>query len=244
MSIASVTDGIITNNGTTSTSTSTSSGSSLDKDAFLQLLVTQMQYQDPLEPTSNTEYIAQLATFSELEQMQNLSASMDLQRASALVGEEVILKVTSEYTGLTTYVRGPVDYVQIENGVPLLSVNGSLYSLDDLDSVADSTYLNAADSTYEWMINFQALPSAAQLTEDDMEDVQALLDEYDSFSDYELTFIGTTFQEMLEEYRDKMDELNLLYSDTEVDTDEEVDTEDGDTDVEVDTEAGDTEAEV
>ena len=44
-----------------SNKTDSSSGSSLDKDAFLKLLVTQMQYQDPLEPTSNMEYMAQLA---------------------------------------------------------------------------------------------------------------------------------------------------------------------------------------
>ena len=51
----------------------TASGNSMDKEAFLQLLVAQMKYQDPLQPTSNTEYISQYATFSELEQMQNMS---------------------------------------------------------------------------------------------------------------------------------------------------------------------------
>ena len=42
------------------------SGGEMDKDAFLQLLVAQMKYQDPLEPTSNTEYVSKYATFSEL----------------------------------------------------------------------------------------------------------------------------------------------------------------------------------
>ena len=50
------------------TSTESKAKNELGKDAFLQLLVTQMKYQDPLNPSSNTEYIAQLATFSQLEQ--------------------------------------------------------------------------------------------------------------------------------------------------------------------------------
>ena len=65
------------------------SSSSLGKDDFLQLLVAQMKYQDPMEPTSNTEYIQQYATYSELEQMMNMSETMDLQRASGLVGQMV-----------------------------------------------------------------------------------------------------------------------------------------------------------
>ena len=59
----------------------------LGKDAFLQLLVTQMKYQDPLNPSSNTEYIAQLATFSQLEQMQNLGAMTSNSQALSLVGK-------------------------------------------------------------------------------------------------------------------------------------------------------------
>ena len=59
----------------TSQETEKKTGSALDKDDFLMLLVTQMKYQDPLEPESNTEYVAQLAQFSSLEQMQNLNST-------------------------------------------------------------------------------------------------------------------------------------------------------------------------
>ena len=79
----------------TSVSKAAKSSSGMDKEAFLQLLVAQMKYQDPLEPTSNTEYIAQYAQFSQVEQMQNMSNSMDLQRASSLVGKEVYIKTTT-----------------------------------------------------------------------------------------------------------------------------------------------------
>ena len=70
-----------------SSSTSKKSGGSLDKDAFLQLLVAQMKYQDPLEPTDNTEYISQLATFSQLEETQNMQASLQEMEANSLVGK-------------------------------------------------------------------------------------------------------------------------------------------------------------
>lgn len=50
----------------------------MGKDAFMQLLVTQMAYQNPLEPMENTEFIAQLAQFSALEQQQNIAAGIEL----------------------------------------------------------------------------------------------------------------------------------------------------------------------
>lgn len=49
----------------------------LDKDAFLKLLTTQLQHQDPLNPMENAEFVAQLAQFSSLEQLQGISDGME-----------------------------------------------------------------------------------------------------------------------------------------------------------------------
>lgn len=113
---------------------------SLGKEDFLLLLVTQMQYQDPLEPTSNTEYVAQLAQFSELEQMENLNSTTVNTSAYSLVGKEVKIEQTSS-TGQITEVQGTVDYVTIQNNKAYVSVNGDLYSYDDIAEVIDSAYL-------------------------------------------------------------------------------------------------------
>lgn len=115
-------------------------GNKLDKDSFLQLLVTQMKYQDPLNPSSNTEYVAQLATFSQLEQLQNLSNASSTSQAFGLVGKTVDV-TTENATGNTTTITGKVDYVVVANGEAKLSVNGNLYSTDQLATVLDSNYV-------------------------------------------------------------------------------------------------------
>lgn len=120
--------------------TETASNSALDKDAFLQLLVTQMQYQDPLEPTDNTEYMSQLAQFSELEAMNNLGTSFSNSQALGLVGEYVILNVTDN-AGNPKQVGGLVQYVTISNNQALLRVNDEYYSMDAFDSVVDWDYV-------------------------------------------------------------------------------------------------------
>ena len=68
----------VTNNNTQDTTQAVSKAAkdTLGKDAFLQLLVTQMRYQDPLDPMDNGEYLAQLAQFSALEQMTNVATGL------------------------------------------------------------------------------------------------------------------------------------------------------------------------
>lgn len=183
-----------------------SSSSSLDKDAFLQLLVAQMKYQDPLEPTSNTEYISQFATFSELEQMQNMSASMDLSRASGLVGQTVYMKTTSS-SGDTSYVEGRVDYVYYENGKAYLSINEELYSLDDLDTVVDETYYNAYNEALALAVSINKLPSVKNLTLAERAKVEEIYATYNNMSEYEKTFMSSDYKTLINQYYQKMQEL-------------------------------------
>ena len=127
---------------TTPTYEKRNTGDSLDKQAFLQLLVAQMQYQDPLEPMDNTEYISQLAQFSALEAMQNVDQTLTNQNAFNLVGKQVIMSVGSEDGSTTAEIAGKVDFVQIIDGKAYVSIEDKMYSIDDLEYVVSDDYLN------------------------------------------------------------------------------------------------------
>lgn len=139
--IQSVNKGMVEQKSVLPTNTATSS---LGKDAFLQLLVTQMKYQDPLNPNTDTEFVAQLATFSQLEQLQNLSQTSTNSQAFSLVGKDVVVK-TINSTGEVAFKQGRVDFVNMSKGKVQLSINGNSYSMDDLCQVIDSYYLVLKD---------------------------------------------------------------------------------------------------
>ena len=183
-----------------------SSKSGMDKEAFLQLLVAQMKYQDPLEPTSNTEYISQYAQFSQVEQMQNMSSSMDLQRASSLVGKEVYIKTTTS-SGETKLVQGRVDYVSYENNKAYLYINEKKYSIDDLDSIVDANYLDAYNKAYNFTVKLNKLPNVNGIDSTDGESIDELEKEYNKMSDYEKSFLTKDTVTSLNKYIERLKEI-------------------------------------
>lgn len=192
-----------------SSSKSKASASSLDKEAFLQLLVAQMKYQDPLEPTDNTEYISQLATFSELEEMQNMVVSNELARSSGLVGQEVICKVTNSSTGATEYVQGYVDYVVYENNKAYVSIQDALYSVDDVYEVVDPTYSEAFELGKKFVSAVASLPKLNDLTLEYEEAIKTLRATFNEMTDYQKSFVAKDVMELFGKYESKIKELKL-----------------------------------
>lgn len=202
----------------TTTEDTTASNNDLGYDQFLQLLCAEMQYQDPLEPTSNTEYVAQLATFSQMEATLSMQNTLESSNANSLVGQYVIVKSTSSTTGETTAVAGFVDYIQYENGTPYLSINGSLYKASDVYEVADVDYIEAVTLAQSFTAAVAKLPAVSKLTTAWKTDVENLSTVYNSLTSYQKSFIDsdtlTTFNELVA----KMKELTADSSDSATDS--------------------------
>ncbi len=139
-----------------------------DKDAFMQILVAQMKYQDPMEPTSNTEYINQYATFTQVEQLSNMANAMSLSRASEMVGKTVVVSQTNPDTGKTTEVEGTVDFVTYSGNKAYLNINGTNYSIDDVSQVLDPNYTSAVEAVKDFQKAIDKLPTSLDMvTEED-----------------------------------------------------------------------------
>mgnify|MGYP003325079003 CR=1 FL=1 len=109
----------------------------LGQDEFLKLLVTQMRNQDPLKPVSDTEFIAQMAQFSNLEQTKQMSGDIAQLRAgnalaqgTALMGRHVRLAGDEN-----TFTNGIVTDLEVKEGEVSLIVNNKAYELGQVVSV-------------------------------------------------------------------------------------------------------------
>lgn len=107
-----------------------SDGSILDKNDFLKLFVAQMQYQDPSKPMDNSQMMAQMASFSSLEQMANMATASQQSNAVSLIGKTVTYK--DKLGGTFT---GVVDKVTTEGGKAALVVGNQNVQLDQVTQV-------------------------------------------------------------------------------------------------------------
>jgi len=180
--------------------------SGITSDTFLQLLVAEMQNQDPLEPTSNTEWVSQYATFSQVSAVNQIGDQVQSMEAKNLVGEYVILKVTND-KGNTDYVSGQVDYVTYEENKAYLSVNGSLYSIDDLDTVASSEYMEAYNLASDMADVIKKLPNVDVITTSYKEEVFKLKEQADNMTAYQKTFLDQSVFDKIDEYYNKLKPL-------------------------------------
>ncbi len=112
----------------------------LGEDAFMQLLLAQLQNQDPLNPMEDMDFIAQLAQFNSLSQLAKMSQSLEdllqaqsLGQGSALIGKSV--------TGLSSsgeLISGVVSGLQMVGGAVTLDLDGQRMPLSDVQSVTQT----------------------------------------------------------------------------------------------------------
>jgi len=121
----------------------------LGKDEFLKILMTQLQHQDPLDPMDDKDFIAQMATFSQLEQTMNMASSIDklvdnqlmspVIQYSHMIGKEVSYENVKEDKN-KEIVTSKVVSVSQQNGWAILELeNGEEIYADSILKVSDVT---------------------------------------------------------------------------------------------------------
>lgn len=114
-------------------------GDNLGKDDFLQLLTTQLKYQDPLEPMSNENFVAQLAQFSSLEQMQNVSSAQNKLTNVSMIGKYVLGYDSENAMEISGMVRGVIfdennPQLVVDTGDPVMPQ--AVLNMDDIEEIS------------------------------------------------------------------------------------------------------------
>jgi flagellar basal-body rod modification protein FlgD len=129
-----------TTQNTTATQRTTSQ--ELGKDEFLQILAMQLSNQDPLEPMSDTDFIAQMAQFSSLEQMQALNSAFSSYQTYSLMGKNVLATVSDEAGG-TAQIYGEVTGIVRENDTDYLQIGEYLVPQSAVSAIYDDDAMDA-----------------------------------------------------------------------------------------------------
>jgi len=115
----------------------------LGRDAFLMLLMTQLQFQDPLNPMENHEFVAQMAQFSALEQMQSMNQSVQMQQANSMLGRWVEGSFFNGAQGAWNEVAGFVESVVMQGGEAHLRIGDDLLPASRVNRVYPDLFLES-----------------------------------------------------------------------------------------------------
>jgi flagellar basal-body rod modification protein FlgD len=135
----------ITNSPSTAISTigatTAAAKNTLTTQDFLQLLSTELQNQDPLQPMDDTAYLAQMAQFTSLQQVSTLSTTMSQMSSNQqnLAASSYLGQMVTMNTGNNSTVSGLVTGVDLSGTTPNLQVNGTSYPLTSLLSVSSAS---------------------------------------------------------------------------------------------------------
>jgi len=120
---------------------STGFNSQIGQDQFLQLMAAQLSYQNPLEPTSQEDFLGQLAQFSTLSGIEQLNSNFDdLFKLQALTqGASLVGKNVTYYSQVTKAdASGVVEAASVVKGSLMVQVNGENVALGDVSSVVST----------------------------------------------------------------------------------------------------------
>ncbi len=180
----------------------TSANNGYDKDAFMNILCAQMKYQDPLEPTSNTEYINQYATFTQVEQLSNMAEAFSMSRASEMVGKTVVVQAEDG-----TKIQGKVDYVTYSKGEAFLNIDGKDYKMDQVQSVADTDFVEKHDQADDLVEMINKFPDYNNLNYTYAKEIYTAYAFYQNMSAGAIELVDEKYIKELEKYKTRMDEL-------------------------------------
>ncbi|MFP4355580.1 MAG: flagellar hook assembly protein FlgD [Phycisphaerae bacterium] len=118
---------------------------------YLNLLITQLQHQNPMEPMSNDQMASQLATLSQLEQVESMNKKFDkvlmasqMQQATSMIGQDI----SYIPAGGEEAIAGAVDGAEVVDGQVVLNVNGNRIELEDVVGLGGSAlgaFVTASD---------------------------------------------------------------------------------------------------
>ncbi|MCL2151607.1 MAG: hypothetical protein FWH57_01410 [Oscillospiraceae bacterium] len=147
-------------------------GSTMGKNDFLMLLAAQLRYQDPLNPQSDSDFAAQLAQFSSLEQMQNMNetlSSMASYQAYSFVGKFVI--AAANVDGVFSEIPGVVDCIFSRKGITYAQIGEYVVPISAITDVFDASSMLTPEQLIQTSNNLIGRTVKSQMGEEVIEGI-------------------------------------------------------------------------